>query len=121
MPKLTKRVRRIGIKSFATIQVYDGPSVDKNSLLWNCDGCGHTAPPVLRSYTGEFFFRYFCEPAPGPGFYGFDAEYYSVYQNSYASGDRSMDLHMASANEIDAISYDGYFPPNFEVSCCFVA
>ena len=101
---------RIGIKNFATMQVYDGATVDKSSLLWSCDGCRNVAPPVLRSFKGEFFIRYFSEPAPGPGFYGWEAEYYSLYQNSYGSGDRTMDLHMASANNVEAIRYDATFP-----------
>jgi len=111
--KIILYFNRIGIKNFASIQIYDGGVADSGSLLWSCDGCGFTAPPVLTSLKGQFLFRYVSTPAPGPGFYGFEAEYYSVLNGGYGSGDRTMDLLMASDNNIEAPRHNGYFPPNF--------
>ena len=108
---VTLYFNRIGVKSSASIRIYEGRDANPTSatdvLLWWCDGCGTVAPPLLVTTSGRFLVKFVSEPNPGPGFNGFEAEYYADYEKgsgptpwSGGVGDGGSTLIMGNGRDI---------------------
>ena len=94
--KLTLFFNRLQIKPSAELRVYDGSTADRGQLLWFCDGCEDTAPPLIQSQWGTLHVILLSDGASGPGRTGFEAEYYVAQPGGRGPGDGTIDLRMAS-------------------------
>ena len=56
-PKLTMVADRVSIKETGILRVYDGGD-DSGELLWDCDGCGHVAPPPIEASGAKLYVEY---------------------------------------------------------------